>query len=171
MAWAGGFLAAGWAADRKSLQKVASRPGFNDPSSDDPSSDNTLVRGPGLGITVRVTPFFRIGLKADGPRPRLCLLFLASGSSNQSVPSNFRFPLLHPLRALSTVSLAQGSGSSGTGGHLNALPISLEGLILTLTGLWMHLRLRWECVQHQVSNCPFSLLGESPAIKVLGGCL
>lgn len=72
-----------------------------------------LLSFPGLGTNVRTTPSLLTGLKAEGRCPGLCLLFLASGVSNQSGPSNFLLPLLHWLRALSTVSLAQGSGRCG----------------------------------------------------------
>lgn len=55
------------------------------------------------------------GLEADGLRSRLCLLLLVLGVSSHT--SNFLLPFLHLMRALSTVSLVQGSGSSWVGGH------------------------------------------------------
>lgn len=84
----------------------------------------------------------------------------ASGISNQSGPSNFFFPFLHWLRALSTVSLAQGSGGSCKGAHLYRLPSRSGGAIITVTGL----RMRWGLRAFQ-SHC---LLKVSSLLDKLG---
>lgn len=66
--------------------------------------------GPGLGTKDGSTPFLMMGVKADGLRCGLCRFLLGLGTSE----GNFHFPLLHLLRAFSTVSLAHGS-ATGSG--------------------------------------------------------
>ena len=102
-----------------------------------------LFRGPRLGTKEERSPLLLRGLNADGLASGLLLSPSSLSGGGDGVSSKRSLPFLHSLRALSTASLARGSGGSSDSegpaklmacaGDLAGSP--LRGVILMVTGL------------------------------------